>query len=62
MQKKEIDTGELLNKLTKTSNINRFLTRFGDSMDELNFHDYIRENELDLNNTEIKNLSQQYRL
>ena len=41
MQKQRIKTSELLNRLIKTTSIDRFIERYSENMDETPFHEHI---------------------
>jgi len=43
MPEKEIETGDLLNKVIKTASINRFIKRHGSSMEPVSFHKYVSD-------------------
>ncbi|MCL2197453.1 MAG: hypothetical protein FWB80_00875 [Defluviitaleaceae bacterium] len=43
MQKKKIATSTLLQRLFKTSSINRFFNHYGDEMQAVTFHEYIND-------------------
>jgi transcriptional regulator with XRE-family HTH domain len=41
MAEEKLKTDELLNRLTKTGSINRFIKRYGEYMESVPFHEYI---------------------